>query len=250
VNLLLLDDHELVDGHAVLADRRAQHLRRVLGIEPGQVLRAGVVGGAVGDAEVITVDDAAVRVRFTARGAAPPPLPLDLVLAVPRPKVLSRVVQTVAAIGIRRLDLVNAWRVDKSYLGSARLDEARLREDLRLGAEQGETTHLPAVALHPRLMTFLDARYPPEAPAAASADAGHRLIAHARGGVDVEVALPPGSTGGVALAIGPEGGWIDREVDTFAARGFAVVRLGAPILRVEAAVTAALAQVALLQRLP
>jgi 16S rRNA (uracil1498-N3)-methyltransferase len=242
VNLLLLDDHELVDDHAVLADRRAAHLRAVLGVELGQVLRAGVVGGAIGDAEVVAIADGGIRVRFQARGAPPPPLRVDLILAVPRPKVLSRVVQTVAAIGVRRLDLVNAWRVDKSYLGSARLDEPRLIEDLRLGAEQGETTHLPSVGVHPRLMTFLDERYP-------VAGADHRLIAHARGGLDLEVALPPGASGAVALAIGPEGGWIDREVETFAARGFAVVRLGAPILRVEAAVTAALAQVALLQRL-
>jgi 16S rRNA (uracil1498-N3)-methyltransferase len=245
VNLLLLDPAELHRDEASLSDRRAAHIRGVLGAVAGDVLRAGVIGGPVGDAEVLAIDDGAVRVRFTPRGDAPPPLPVSLILAVPRPKVLSRVIQTVAAIGLARLDLVNAWRVDKSYLGSVRLDAARLADDLRLGAEQGETTHLPRVAVHPRLMGFLDERCP------APSDAERRLIAHARGGLDLEVALPPvpSPPRPIALAIGPEGGWIEREVETFAARGFAVVRLGAPILRVEAAVTAALAQVALLERL-
>ena len=50
------------------------------------------------------------------------------------------------------------------------------------------------------------------------------------------------------MAIGPEGGWIQREVDTFAARGFTPVSLGTPILRVEAAVAALLGQIALLAR--
>jgi RsmE family RNA methyltransferase len=51
------------------------------------------------------------------------------------------------------------------------------------------------------------------------------------------------------LAIGPEGGWIEREVETFIARGFTPVSIGAPILRVEAAVASALGQLLLLQRL-
>jgi RsmE family RNA methyltransferase len=52
----------------------------------------------------------------------------------------------------------------------------------------------------------------------------------------------------LTLAIGPEGGWIEREVGTFAARGFAIVSLGAPVLRVEVALAAALGQLALLLR--
>ena len=51
------------------------------------------------------------------------------------------------------------------------------------------------------------------------------------------------------LAIGPEGGWIQREVDTFIARGFTPITLGVPILRVETAVAAALGQLVLLRRI-
>ncbi len=239
MNLLLLEPGELADA-IVLDGRRARHLIDVLGVRPGTTLRAGVIGGALGHAEVIAVEPERVTVRAVLDEPAPPPLPVQLVLAVPRPKVLARVVEHAAAAAIERIDLVNAWKVDKSYLGSHRLDAAALDLAARRGAEQGMTTHLPAIAVHPRLMGFLD--HP--------IDPGRcLLIAHARGGVDLERAHPPGERRPVTLAIGPEGGWIDRELDTFAARGFAVVSLGPAILRVEAAVTAALAQLQLLRRL-
>jgi 16S rRNA (uracil1498-N3)-methyltransferase len=44
-----------------------------------------------------------------------------------------------------------------------------------------------------------------------------------------------------SLAIGPEGGWTDDELDVARAAGFAEVSLGQNILRTETAVLAALA---------
>jgi 16S rRNA (uracil1498-N3)-methyltransferase len=243
VNLVLVDAAELDGDRARIGGRRARHLIDVVGVSPGQRLRAGVIGGGIGEAEVVAIGDA-IELRVVVTAPAPAGLPVDLVVAVPRPKVLSRLLEHAAAWAVRRIDLVNAWRVDKSYLGSSRLGDAAIADAIRLGAEQGATTHLPEVAIHPRLMAFLDDVHPTTAPVAA-----RRLIAHARGGVALEAALPAGEVRPVVIAIGPEGGWIDREVDTFVARGFATVALGPAILRVEAAVTAALAQISLLRRL-
>lgn len=244
VNLLLLEPDEIVDGRATVRGRRGRHLATVLRVAPGRRVRAGVIGGRLGEAEVLEVAGDAVSVRVELTSAPPAPLDVSLILAVPRPKVLSRLVQHAASWGLRRIDLVNAWRVDKSYFGSSRLSAAELADDLRLGAEQGMTTVLPEIAVHPLLVPFLDDVLPAIAPPAA-----RRLFADARAGVDLEAAAPPGDVGPVVLAIGPEGGWIDRERASFLARGFTSVRLGAAILRTEAAVTAALAQLALLRRL-
>jgi RsmE family RNA methyltransferase len=242
VNLLLLEPAEADGGRVRLDDRRAVHLRDVLKVTPGATVRAGVIGGGVGRAEVMSDDGRAIELALTLDAEAPPPMPVDLILAMPRPKVLSRALETAAAFGVRRVDVVNAWRVDKSYLDSPRLEPASLAAHLRLGAEQGVTTHLPVVELHRRLMPFLDARHPPGAAAAT------RFLAHARGGALVEVAWRAAAGPPITLAIGPEGGWIERELETFAARGFAVVALAAPVLRVEVALAAALGQLALLLR--
>jgi 16S rRNA (uracil1498-N3)-methyltransferase len=162
------------------------------------------------------------------------------VLAMPRPKVVTRTIEIAASFAVRRIDLTNAWRVDKSYLRSPRLVPDALALAARIGAEQGATTHVPPIAVHERLMALLDARFP-----ATSEHAALRLVAHP-GAPPIEAAVT--ELAPIELAIGPEGGWIERELDTFVARGFRPVSLGAPILRVEAAVASVLGQLALLRR--
>jgi len=243
VNLLLVEPAEIAgDATCTLRDRRAVHVRAVLGAVVGSRLRAGVIGGGVGSAEVIADDGAAVTLRLELAEPAPPPLAIELVLAIPRPKVLTRVIEAAAAFGVARIELTNAWRVDKSYLRSPRLAPEALALAARLGAEQGATTHLPAIAIHRRLMALLDARWPTP-----SSPPGQKLVAHP-GAPPIERAVR-GAASPVCLAIGPEGGWIDREVETLVARGFTKVSLGAPILRVETAVAAALGQLLVLGRL-
>jgi 16S rRNA (uracil1498-N3)-methyltransferase len=240
VNLLLVEPSELAaDGTCTVRDRRALHLRTVLGAEVGSRVRAGVVGGGIGSAEVLGDDGTAIALRLALTDPPSLPLPIELVLAIPRPKVLGRVVEAAAAFGVARIELTNAWRVDKSYLRSPRLAPDALALAARLGAEQGATTHVPPIAVHHRLMALLDARWP--GPPAV------KLIAHPAA-PPIEAAVP-GVPAALVLAIGPEGGWIAREVDTFVARGFAPVSLGAAILRVETAVAAALGQLVLLRRL-
>jgi len=251
VNLLLFEPDELsragaaaIEAEVELAadDRRARHLREVLRARPGQTVRAGVVRGAIGRAEVLT-DEGRMRLRVVLDGAASPRPPLELILAVPRPKVLPRVLETAASLGVARIDLVNAWRVDRSYFSSPRLAAGELAAALRLGCEQGATTWVPDIEVHPLLMPFLEtasARWP--APA-------RRIVAHPRAGATIESAVPPGAREPVLVAIGPEGGWIDRELASLAELDFRAVTLGPTVLRVESAVAAVLAQIQLLRRL-
>jgi RsmE family RNA methyltransferase len=180
-----------------------------------------------------------VIVRFTPTGPAPSPLAIDLIVAVPRPKVLSRVVQVAAAFGVASIHLTRSWRVDKAYLASPRLHADALALDARLGAEQGSTTHLPSIVRHDRFMAMIDAV--PLHP--------RRIVAHVANAVPVEAAVPAGDPSPLVAAIGPEGGWIEREVATFVDRGYAVVEIAKPILRVESAVAALFGQLALLARL-
>jgi len=259
VNLLLVERDELrPDASVVLTDRRADHLRSVIGATVGQAVRAGVVGGRSGTAEV-TDDDGArmtLRLRLTAQPSVP--IPIELVLAIPRPKVLLRTIESAAAFGVTRIDLTNAWRVDKSYLGSPKLAPEALGRALRLGAEQGATTHIPPVLTHPRLMSLLNLRWPPgkrssEGPskepagqgAERSASTATRLLAHP----DAPPIERASLSWPLTIAVGPEGGWIQREIDTFVDRGFVPVSMGGPILRVESAVSAILGQLLLLHRL-
>jgi 16S rRNA (uracil1498-N3)-methyltransferase len=245
MNLILIDSSEIVRGRVELGGRRARHIASVLAPALGDELRVGVIRGGVGHAtvEAVARERVVLALDISAVLAATPRV--DLILAMPRPKVLSRVLASAAALGVRRIDLVNAWRVDKSYLGSRRLDGDRLRADLVRGCEQGATTWVPDIAVHRLLMPFLaelevdvDERQP------------HALLAHPRAGQAIESVLQSGFTGSVVVAIGPEGGWIDREIASFTAIGFTPVGVGAAILCVDDAIVATLAEIDLLRRLP
>jgi len=243
MNLLLVEAAELDSARRVrLGGRRGRHLVKVLGAAPGRRVRVGVVGGGIGEAEVLRVAGDEVELALDAcRGEAPAPL-ADLVLALPRPKALRRVLRLAATLGVARLDLVNAWRVERSFFASAVLETAAVRRELLLGAEQGMTSRLPEVRVHRFLMPFLDQL------GAELAEPSPRplLLAHPSAPEDLGQVAGPGAGAPPLLAIGPEGGWIEREVASFRALGFRPVSLGPWVLTTETAVTVALGQLALL----
>ncbi len=240
MNLLLLEPDEISDGGDVrLAGRRAEHLRKVLRAEPGRTVRVGMVGGGVGEGRVTAVTGEVVTLAVRLGGEPPPPPWIDLIVGLPRPAMLHRVLQTAAAMGVGRLDLTAAWRVEKSFFGSPALADASIARHLRLGAEQGMTTRLPEVRLHRLLVPFVrELEALPDPP--------RRLLAHPDAAEPLEAVL--GNAGRVQIAVGPEGGWIDREVETFERAGFVPFYLGPWVLRVETAVTAALAQAEMARR--
>ena len=228
MNLLLLhpqDQHD--NGLWQLHDRRARHVRDILGLTPGASLRAGLLDGPLGLATLEQDDGHTLTLSFRPVAAAPPALPLTLVLALPRPKMLKRVLVDAASLGIKRIVLLNSWKVDKSYWQTPELHAGLLREKLLLGLEQAGDTVLPELLLRPRFRPFVE----DELPALA---AGSRAILAHPGGDPMPLALAEP----VTLAIGPEGGWTDFETRLLANAGFTRHGFGQRILRVETALPA------------
>ncbi|HMK73052.1 MAG TPA: RsmE family RNA methyltransferase, partial [Myxococcaceae bacterium] len=181
--------------------------------------------GRLGSAEVVRSEPGSVLLRVTL-DAPPPARPgVDVVLAVPRPKALRRLLASAAALGVDRLFLVNAARVEKSYFASPVLERARTAASLSEGLEQAQDTVAPEVQVFSRFRPFvedsLDALLGPTT----------RLLLHPSPEPSPLGLLPGGR---VALAIGPEGGWVPFERELLAARGFAPVSFGPRTLRVEA----------------
>lgn len=146
MNLILCDPGEIgADGVATLTGARAAHVRQVLRAGPGDTLRLGVIDGAKGRAEVLTIGDEGVvlRCQFDSEVSVGPAV--DLLLALPRPKVLRRLWAQLAALGVGRLMLSNAARVERNYFDTHLLDEAIYRPLLMEGLQQAGDTHLPRV---------------------------------------------------------------------------------------------------------
>lgn len=157
MNLLLLDERDLRDdGTAELSGRAAEHVRTVLRARPGDTLRVGRSGGNLGTAEVLRSDAESVLLRVTL-DALPPARPgIDVLLAMPRPKVLKRVLASAAALGIDRLVLLNAARVEKSYFGSPVLGTEKTASAMRDGLEQARDTRAPEVHVFERFRPFVE----------------------------------------------------------------------------------------------
>lgn len=222
MNLLLLRDEDfLEDGTARLRGRRLAHARLVLRAQQGDLLRAGRLGGLTGTAEVLRLDEAELVLRPQLTEPPPARPGLQLLLAIPRPKALRKVLPAIASLGVDTLVLVNAARVEKSYFQSAVLDE--LEERLIEGLEQARDTVLPRVLVRERFRPFVE----DEAPALFGS---HRLLAHP------SAARPLDGRAPAAVAVGPEGGWVPFELELLEKQGFQPVSLGPRILRVEVAV--------------
>jgi RsmE family RNA methyltransferase len=158
----------------------------------------------------------------------PPALPLTLVLAVPRPKVLNRVIAGATSLGVKRIFLINSWRVEKSYWKSPRMSDDNLREQAILGLEQARDTMLPAIELRRLFRPFVEDELP------GIAQESLALVAHPKAAAE----CPRDANRPVTLVIGPEGGFIEREVASLEQAGCTAVTMGERILRVETAVAA------------
>lgn len=242
MNLLLLEPGEIgPDGEVVVRERRALHLVQVLKAAPGQVLQAGVVDGDLGEAEVLAIGDDGVRLRVRLHTPAPPPTGDVLLLAVPRPKVLLRMLELAAALGYDEIALFRSWRVDKSHLESQAMVPEVQQEHLRLGLEQARRTRLPRVRSFLRFRPFVEDDLP-RLPLPA-----HRLCAHPPASLSTaELRLSRAQP--FALAVGPEGGFLPWEVEQLARAGFTPVRMHSHPLRTEAALAALHAQLDLLRQ--
>ena len=229
MNLLLFSAADRLDEKRIrVADERLQHMLGVLGSRVGDELRVGEVDGMTGTGRVLEIDEHQAVLAIDLGQPPPPKLPLSLVLALPRPKMLRRIVRTVAELGVAELHLINSYRVDKSYWHTPALQADTLRGYLLQGLEQSRDTVLPTVSCHRRFKPFVEDVLP------AMVAARRALLAHP-GDYPPCLAQAHRQT---LLVVGPEGGFIPYEVEKLEAAGCDTVSLGPRILRVETALTA------------
>jgi RsmE family RNA methyltransferase len=231
MNLLLLEPGDFIDAATVvLTGRRHRHLLDILAAGPGQQLRVGLLDGLSGTATVLAQNPQQTVLQVLLTAPPPPAAQITLLLALPRPKVLRRVLQGVATFGIKHIVLFNSARVDKSYWQSPLLSTEAIRDQLLLGLEQARDTCLPRVLLRPRFRPFVEDELSDIAATSLA------LLAHP----EARQPCPSAVAGPVTLAIGPEGGFVPFEIDLLTRQGFQPVHLGCRPLRVESAIPALL----------
>jgi 16S rRNA (uracil1498-N3)-methyltransferase len=228
MNLISLRSSDFIsDSRVEIRDsRRLAHIVSVHGVELGASYKMGLIDGLMGNGTLVESHSDALIFDVSLTQNPPDALPLTLILGLPRPKMLRRIFQTIATLGVKKLHIVNSYRVEKSYWQTPFLTPAAIEEQLLLGLEQGCDTLMPQVFLHKRFKPFVEDELP------AVIAGTNALVAHPY----TETSCPRAVTGPTSLAVGPEGGFIPYEIDLLQNAGFEAVHLGSRIMRVETAI--------------
>ena len=230
MNLILLEPDEIqTDGTALLTGKRTRHVREVLQAREGEEIHVGVVDGALGTATILE-DAKQLRLQCALTDPVPPVPRVDLLLAMPRPKVMNRLWPVLASLGVGRILVSNAWKTERNYFDTHVLEPEHVREGLIEGLQQARDTRLPQVSIHKQFKKLVEDELDGFGPHAV------RLVAHPGAGTfprEKLAALPREAR--VLMAVGPEGGWTPFELELLAAHGFESVAWGPRALRTDTA---------------
>ena len=260
MNRILFEKDEIVNGVATFGGERAAHVMNVLHGEVGQVLKTGEVDGSVGTSEILSIEQSEqseesnnyrISVRCTHDQKSILPW-IDLILAPPRPRVMKRLLPQLATMGVGRIFLVGAKKVEKDFWGATLLKPENYRPLLIDGLMQAGTSILPTLETRRNFRKFvkeeLDALWPEAKrivahPYGADSTRIFANVANARESfAEIHSIREDSRSEAVLLAVGPEGGWTDEEVALLEEHGFARYSLGSRILRTDTATIALLAQ--------
>ena len=235
MNLILFEQGEVrSDGTAVLSDARAGHLRDVLKVGPGHLVRVGVIDGGSGVATVTSVEDGTVGLRCQLDTPMPARPRVDLLLALPRPKVMRRLWAQLAALGVGQIILTNAARVERHYFDTHVLTPDCYRPLLIEGLQQARDTRLPLVSIHRQFKVLVEDQLD------GLFQTGARIVGDPRCEMRVGDVVQSHPGGRILLAVGPEGGWNDFELNLLATHGFHPAGIGPRTLRSDTACIALL----------
>ena len=224
-------------------EQQVSHIKKILKSKVGDSLTIGEIGGNIGTATITQINHNEILLRDVTLSKKPPDkLDLTVVLALPRPKVLRRLIMDMTSLGVNKIIIVNSYRSEKSYWQSPLLN--RIDEFVFEGLQQAIDTVPPVIELKKRFKPFVEDEFPALVEdKKADKEQGNAVIAHpyasqswksylhdAKSKNNTKEYMPK------VLCIGAEGGWIDYEVELLCQHGCTAVSLGERILRTEAVV--------------
>lgn len=234
MNLLLIEDFQFTSESSAIANlRQSEHIQKILKLSVGDKISLGRINGLMGYGVIQCLDTNVVIEDIVLDKTPPPQLNLTVILGMPRPQMLKRILQTLATMGVKKICFIQSSRVEKSFWQSPSATDEAIHNQLILGLEQGVATQLPVVEKHLRFRPFIEDQLKE------LTQDTKKIIAHP---YSSEAPIAHHESAPLSLAIGPEGGFIQKEVEQFEAYGFTSIHLGRRILKVETAVPVLLAK--------
>ena len=227
MNIVLLDPRQTEsDLWNITASRQLEHLKTHVNVQVGDTLKVGIREGKRYLTEIVEITEHSIRVKSLQEESVPEKLPVTLVVAMPRPKVLRRLIMDAVTMGVEKLILIHSYRVDKSYWQTPFLQQ--IEHYIMLGLEQAGDTIAPQVEIYKRFKPFTEDVLPTLINEHCPAYVAHPYTTQK---------MPSAIEHPCIVLIGPEGGFIPYEVDLLIKNGCQAVSLGNRILRTETAIS-------------
>jgi len=224
--LLLFPENMQTENHAEVSGRQLEHVHATLKAKEGDTLTVGLLNRQIGTATITSLTKTDLSLAIDWHSEPPKSLPLTLIIGLPRPKMLKRIIQTATTMGAKRIFFIHSWKVEKSFWHSPWLNDEKILENCILGLEQAKDTVLPNIQLRKRFKPFVEDELPE------ICKGSRKILAHPGEPSPCPINIKENTT----LIIGPEGGFTPYEVEKLKEAEFETVHLGERILRVETAV--------------
>ena len=226
MNIVLLDPRQTESEiWTISSKRQLEHLHTHVGVKVGDTLKVGIREGKRYLAEIIDISENSIQIKPLKEESFPEKLPVTLIVALPRPKDLRRLIMDAVTLGVDKLILIHSYRVDKSYWQTPFLQQ--LDHFVTLGLEQAGDTIAPKIELYKRFKPFVEDVLP-----IMISEHSPAYVAHPYTNLKMPYAVDHSCT----VIIGPEGGFIPYEIDLLIKNGCQAVSLGNRILRTETAI--------------
>jgi 16S rRNA (uracil1498-N3)-methyltransferase len=223
---------EVSGNRAALVGSHAEHLVRVLRARVGQEFDVGI-GAGVRRGRVVNIAEERVEFELGAEVPVAAPRRVTVILSIFKFDRMAWAIEKCTELGATRIIPMIARRTQAHLAEAAPKRTERWQKVARQAAEQARRIAPPEIS---QPMGLKEAVLLPGAARIVLAEAGEEM--------PLKKALCPYSPDGeVMLALGPEGGWTEYELDLFRKTGWILASLGGNILRAETAAIAALAVV-------
>ncbi len=223
MNIVLLDPRQTEQAlWTITAKRQIEHLKQHVDIQVGDSLKVGIREGKRYLTEILEISEQKIVLKPLQEQVVPDKLPVTLIVAMPRPKVLRRLIVDSVTLGVDKIILIHSYRVDKSYWQSPFLQQ--LDQYITLGLEQAGDTIAPKIEIYKRFKPFVEDVLPTLIHENYPAFVAHPYV---------ENPMPSSIEHSCNIVIGPEGGFIPYEIDLLIKNGCQAFHLGNRIIRTE-----------------
>ncbi|MBN2694071.1 16S rRNA (uracil(1498)-N(3))-methyltransferase [bacterium] len=230
MNMVLFEKNDFIsDSEIVISDRRVDYIKSVHKADINSILKIGILNGDIGVGKIVAIDDSSIKFSIEIQNRAPLKNNSILAVALPRPKIVKKILQLGVAGGFSKIIFFKSWSVDKSYWNSPVLEKNEIEKELKLALEQSVDTILPEVEIYKAFKPFAEDIVP--------------NLLNDRDGYLFHPKKESGKIDKISdsiLFFGPERGFIQYEVDLLNSKGVKTLSMGDRILRVEQAVGALL----------